>query len=88
MLIDTRIVVPGSFNYTAPANEYNDENLFVIGSPTKRLTLCGSTWPTPRNPRKLRRRRPLSPPTTITTALAATAPSCLRGVGRSVEGRE
>ena len=23
----------GSFNYTAPANEYNDENLFVIGSP-------------------------------------------------------
>jgi phosphatidylserine/phosphatidylglycerophosphate/cardiolipin synthase-like enzyme len=21
------------FNYTMPANEYNDENLFVIGSP-------------------------------------------------------
>ncbi len=33
MVIDTRIVVAGSFNYTAPANEYNDENLFVIGSP-------------------------------------------------------
>ena len=33
MVIDTRIVVSGSFNYTAPANEYNDENLFVIGSP-------------------------------------------------------
>ena len=33
MVIDNRIVVAGSFNYTAPANEYNDENLFVIGSP-------------------------------------------------------
>jgi hypothetical protein len=27
------IVVAGSFNYTKRANEYNDENLFVIGSP-------------------------------------------------------
>jgi len=33
MVIDNRIVVAGSFNYTAPANEYNDENLFVVGSP-------------------------------------------------------
>ncbi|MGZ8795007.1 MAG: phospholipase D-like domain-containing protein [Gaiellaceae bacterium] len=33
MVIDNRIVIAGSFNYTAPANEYNDENLFVIGSP-------------------------------------------------------
>lgn len=33
MVIDDRIVVAGSFNYTMPANEYNDENLFVIGSP-------------------------------------------------------
>jgi phosphatidylserine/phosphatidylglycerophosphate/cardiolipin synthase-like enzyme len=33
MVIDDRIVVAGSFNYTKPANEYNDENLFVIGSP-------------------------------------------------------
>jgi phosphatidylserine/phosphatidylglycerophosphate/cardiolipin synthase-like enzyme len=33
MVIDDRIVVAGSFNYTAPANEYNDENLFVLGSP-------------------------------------------------------
>ena len=63
MVIDTRIVVAGSFNYTAPANEYNDENLFVIGSPTKRLTLCGSTWPSLAT-HALRRRRPLSPPTT------------------------
>ncbi len=33
MVIDEAIVVAGSFNYTAPANEYNDENLFVLGSP-------------------------------------------------------
>jgi len=33
MVIDDRIVVAGSFNYTAPANDYNDENLFVLGSP-------------------------------------------------------
>lgn len=33
MVIDKVIVVAGSFNYTAPANEYNDENIFVIGSP-------------------------------------------------------
>jgi phosphatidylserine/phosphatidylglycerophosphate/cardiolipin synthase-like enzyme len=33
MVIDDRIVVAGSFNYTKPANEYNDETLFVIGSP-------------------------------------------------------
>jgi phosphatidylserine/phosphatidylglycerophosphate/cardiolipin synthase-like enzyme len=33
MVIDDRIVVGGSMNYTAPANEYNDENIFVIGSP-------------------------------------------------------
>lgn len=33
MVIDDRIVVAGSFNYTQPANDYNDENLFVLGSP-------------------------------------------------------
>jgi phosphatidylserine/phosphatidylglycerophosphate/cardiolipin synthase-like enzyme len=33
MVIDDSVVIAGSFNYTAPANEYNDENLFVIGSP-------------------------------------------------------
>jgi phosphatidylserine/phosphatidylglycerophosphate/cardiolipin synthase-like enzyme len=32
MVIDERIVIAGSFNYTAPANEYNDENIFVLGS--------------------------------------------------------
>ena len=32
MVIDERIVVAGSFNYTAPANDYNDENIFVLGS--------------------------------------------------------
>lgn len=37
MVIDKEIVVAGSFNYTAPANEYNDENIFVIGSPYKDL---------------------------------------------------
>jgi phosphatidylserine/phosphatidylglycerophosphate/cardiolipin synthase-like enzyme len=33
MVIDEAISVAGSFNYTAPANQYNDENIFVIGSP-------------------------------------------------------
>ncbi|MEQ4305862.1 phospholipase D-like domain-containing protein [Plantactinospora sp. B6F1] len=33
MVIDEAVVVAGSFNYTAPANQYNDENIFVIGSP-------------------------------------------------------
>ena len=33
MVIDDDIVVGGSFNYTEPANDYNDENVFVIGSP-------------------------------------------------------
>jgi phosphatidylserine/phosphatidylglycerophosphate/cardiolipin synthase-like enzyme len=33
MVIDDAIVVAGSFNYTAPANEFNDENIFVMGSP-------------------------------------------------------
>ena len=33
MVIDDSVVVAGSFNYTAPANQYNDENIFVIGSP-------------------------------------------------------
>jgi phosphatidylserine/phosphatidylglycerophosphate/cardiolipin synthase-like enzyme len=30
MVIDEQVV--GSFNYTQPANDYNDENLFVLGS--------------------------------------------------------
>ena len=37
MTIDRHTVVAGSFNYTAPANEYNDENLFVIGTPYANL---------------------------------------------------
>jgi phosphatidylserine/phosphatidylglycerophosphate/cardiolipin synthase-like enzyme len=35
MVIDERIVVAGSFNYTEPANDYNDENIFVLGSVDK-----------------------------------------------------
>ena len=33
MVIDDHTVVAGSMNYTQPANEFNDENIFVIGSP-------------------------------------------------------
>lgn len=33
MVVDDATVVAGSFNYTAPANDYNDENLLVLGSP-------------------------------------------------------
>jgi phosphatidylserine/phosphatidylglycerophosphate/cardiolipin synthase-like enzyme len=36
-VVDRHTVVAGSFNYTAPANDYNDENLFVIGSPYEGL---------------------------------------------------
>ncbi|MBW3579219.1 MAG: hypothetical protein KY462_16100 [Actinobacteria bacterium] len=32
MVIDRRVMVAGSMNYTRPANDFNDENLFVIGS--------------------------------------------------------
>jgi phosphatidylserine/phosphatidylglycerophosphate/cardiolipin synthase-like enzyme len=37
MVIDDAIAIAGSFNYTAPANEYNDENIFVMGSPYPNL---------------------------------------------------
>lgn len=37
MAVNDAIVVAGSMNYTAPANEYNDENIFVIGSPYEDL---------------------------------------------------
>ena len=33
MVVDETIVVAGSYNYTQPANDYNDENIFVLGSP-------------------------------------------------------
>lgn len=33
MVIDEDIVIGGSMNYTGPANDFNDENIFVIGSP-------------------------------------------------------
>jgi phosphatidylserine/phosphatidylglycerophosphate/cardiolipin synthase-like enzyme len=36
MVIDDCTVVAGSMNYTRPANEFNDENIFVIGSPYDR----------------------------------------------------
>ena len=32
-VVDDDIVVAGSMNYTRPANESNDENIFIIGSP-------------------------------------------------------
>jgi hypothetical protein len=32
MVIDERIVLAGSFNYTEPANAFNDEDIFVVGS--------------------------------------------------------
>ncbi len=33
MVMDDNIVVAGSMNFTRPANEFNDENIFIIGSP-------------------------------------------------------
>jgi phosphatidylserine/phosphatidylglycerophosphate/cardiolipin synthase-like enzyme len=31
MVIDGRLIIAGSFNYTGPANTLNDENIIVIG---------------------------------------------------------
>ncbi|MBI5041348.1 MAG: phospholipase [Gammaproteobacteria bacterium] len=33
MVIDDDIIIAGSMNYTGPANDYNDENIFVLGNP-------------------------------------------------------
>lgn len=33
MVVDNATTLAGSFNYTQPANLFNDENLFVMGSP-------------------------------------------------------
>lgn len=33
IVIDDAIVITGSMNYTPPANEFNDENIVVMGSP-------------------------------------------------------
>lgn len=37
VVIDEQVVVAGSFNYTKPANEFNDENIFVLGSVFKEV---------------------------------------------------
>jgi phosphatidylserine/phosphatidylglycerophosphate/cardiolipin synthase-like enzyme len=31
MVVDTRLIIIGSFNYTAPATTLNDENIVVLG---------------------------------------------------------
>jgi phosphatidylserine/phosphatidylglycerophosphate/cardiolipin synthase-like enzyme len=31
MVIDRRLVIVGSFNYTGPANQLNDENIIILG---------------------------------------------------------
>ena len=31
MVIDKQVVIGGSFNYTGPANEFNDENIVILG---------------------------------------------------------
>lgn len=33
IVLDDRTVIGGSFNYTGPANRYNDENLFLVRNP-------------------------------------------------------
>ena len=32
MVIDSQLIIAGSFNYTAPATTLNDENIIVIGN--------------------------------------------------------
>ena len=42
MVIDKQLVIAGSFNYTAPANTLNDENIIIIGDlDEKRKTNIG-----------------------------------------------
>ncbi|PCH97999.1 MAG: phospholipase [Bacteroidetes bacterium] len=31
MVIDRQVIIGGSFNYTGPANQLNDENIFILG---------------------------------------------------------
>lgn len=33
LVLDDKVSIGGSFNYTGPANQYNDENLFIIRNP-------------------------------------------------------
>ena len=33
IVLDDQTVIGGSFNYTGPANQYNDENLFLVRDP-------------------------------------------------------
>ena len=33
LVLDDQVAIGGSFNYTGPANQYNDENLFIIRNP-------------------------------------------------------
>jgi phosphatidylserine/phosphatidylglycerophosphate/cardiolipin synthase-like enzyme len=42
-VIDARTVVAGSFNYTRPANNFNDENIFVLGSAYDEIKEPGRT---------------------------------------------
>jgi hypothetical protein len=56
-VVDDRTVVAGSFNYTRPANDFNDENIFVIGSPYGEINRDGGRS-------RLRRRVPASSPCT------------------------
>ena len=32
MVIDKKLIIAGSFNYTGPANKTNDENIIIIGN--------------------------------------------------------
>ncbi len=31
MVLDEQVVIAGSFNYTGPANNLNDENIIILG---------------------------------------------------------
>jgi phosphatidylserine/phosphatidylglycerophosphate/cardiolipin synthase-like enzyme len=42
-VVDDRTVVAGSFNYTRPANDFNDVNIFVVGSAYDEIKEPGRT---------------------------------------------
>ncbi len=44
MVIDDKVVITGSFNYTGPANYINDENIFQIGSASQPNNFNDTEW--------------------------------------------
>ena len=83
MVIDERDRGRRHFNYTAPANEFNDENIFVLGSPypdlPARRAARSTRLPAPRSPllphRDRAHHRPLRPLHAVSALVFRERPS-------------